>query len=644
MTNRRLLALPTALLAILFLLSAPPAHSNQDTAPPTLLWDVLAPAGQIRDLAHHGQESWLATTTGVARINRQTGVYTLYNTSTGLPDDYVWSAAVDNQGHAWFGTMDGYIMRFNGTSWSYYTGPGISGYPVYPITVAPDGRMLFGVGSGVLAYDGTSFQGVPPGGPMSRVTAIAVDGSQRIWVGTRENGTYQLDGSTWTHYGDPTNGPGGRVNDIAIAANGDAWFAFSYAHDGAVGRMSVGGGWTRFGTGDGLINDSALALAFDNSGQLWASFDAAMTGGVARFNGAAWSEVNIFQATGIWPYLGVNNAELDGSGQMWLTSGNLLFRLSGAPRVLSAGLPLNLGQLVYAVEAAPNGDLWLGISRLGAARYNGQAWRLFTRADGLNGDLVQDIVVAGNGHVWLATWREEWAQLGYGVSRYNGQSFTSYMPEDGLVSNAINALATDGSGAVWAVASAGLSRFHNGSWTSYPSGPTSGLVGAVQAVAGYGDVVYAGDLAGLARLEGDMWQRVSLSPLPSSGPVRAITFDNDGHPWLARDAALAYHDGQGWNAQAYPGNLQYGGVMIAFDASGALWLATSSGSGAPGLNRQADNVWTSYNQSNSPVLGDGFEDIAVNGNTVWFSQYESGIGRLRQLYGLDRRAYLPLIP
>ena len=47
--------------------------------------------------------------------------WTIYNTSnSGLPDNGVYSIAIDNEGDKWFGTMRGGVAKFDNVNWTVY--------------------------------------------------------------------------------------------------------------------------------------------------------------------------------------------------------------------------------------------------------------------------------------------------------------------------------------------------------------------------------------------------------------------------------------------------------------------------------------------------------------------------------------------
>jgi ligand-binding sensor domain-containing protein len=274
------------------------------------------------------------------------------------------------------------------------------------------------------------------------------------------------------------------------------------------------------------------------------------------------------------------------------------------------------------------------------AQFDGATWRMYTRADGLNGELVKAIASDNAGNVWFATWREEWSQFGVGVSRFDGQSWTSFDSADGLIGDSTNDIAVDGSGAVWIGTGAGLSRYKNGSWTSYTT--ANGLsANMVQVVAAHGDDVYLGT-PGLSHFDGQIWTTMAPAPgLPVTG-FDAIAFDADGYPVVTYAGGLSRYTGSGWVAIGNPaGGASASASSVAVDAGGDIWIEGPVGS-TQGVYRRVNNGWQGYGQAQGLAAEEVYH-LTGGGTTMWFVEDDVALGRLRVLYGLNERLFLPLL-
>ncbi|MAU00814.1 MAG: hypothetical protein CL608_27020 [Anaerolineaceae bacterium] len=618
MFNDQKLRLLVLLLALMFSWGGATLQQSMEVealvsaSEPIYIFQNFTPPAAIMDIAFESDYVWAATMNGVVRWNRHDGSYKTYTTADGLADNQVWSVAVDQAGNKWFGTRTGGVSRFNGSSWTTFkTTNGLPANFVTTISVHPNGNLYFGTAAGVVGFNGSSFFKLPAGGPVAWITAVAFDNNQNIWVGTYDVGTRKLSGSTWTSYGDSATGPGGRVRDIQVAPNGDVWFAFDSSFSGSVGRMS-GSNWTRFTTANGLVNDYAQSLDFDAFGNLWAAFSDTQSGGFAKYSAGTWTQTDIRQNVGL-DFTYVTKARADASGQMWYVSNNYLFTQEGTEwKVYLAGLPVPplLGAPNMAV--APNGDIWITVVRVGVVHYDGQTWKLYTRANGLAGDEVADIFIDQAGNVWLSIWKNEFDIVPVGVNKFNGTNWTLFAPANGLAHAAVYSIAQDGSGNMWFGTFNGLSKFDGSTWTTYTTA-TGLLDNRIHKVAANGNdtwAVYYNNLE-IAHYDGSTWTHYNASDGFTGSGVSAIDFDSVGNPWMAARTGINYFNGVSW--EAFPITIDapilYTTDMVV-DVSGDVWLGAHGSITWIGLARFSKGVWSNYTIGDG-LLSDGISHLAV---------------------------------
>lgn len=618
------------------------ANALVSATEPVYVFQNFTPPGAIMDLAFEGDYVWAATMKGVVRWNRHDGTFKTYTTADGLADNKVWSVAVDQSGNKWFGTQTGGVSKFNGSSWTTYsTSNGLPSNFVTTISVHPNGNLYFGTGNGVVGFNGTAFFYLPIGGPSGWITAVAFDKSQNIWVGTYDSGTRKLSGSTWTVYGDPAIGPGGRVRDIRVAPNGDIWFAFDTSFNGSIGRVS-GNTWTRFTTANGLVNDYGQGVDFDASGNVWAAFSDGTSGGIAKFSGSNWTQTNIRQNVGL-DFTYVTKARADESGQLWFISNNYLFTYEGTKwRVYLAGLPVPslLGAPNMAI--APNGDVWFSVARVGIVHYDGEVWKLYTQANGLAGNEVRELFIDHGGNVWVSIGKDE---SSLGVNKFDGSNWSLFTSTDGLASNLVYSIAQDGAGNLWFGTSGGLSKFNGATWSTYTT--ANGLLenSIFKVAASNNDIwaVYFTHL-GVVHYNGSVWTNYDSSDGISSNEVTAIDIDSAGNPWIGARTDINYFNGVSW--ESFPITIgaptSYITDMVV-DANGDVWLGAYNSYNTIGLARFHDGTWSSYGTENG-LLDNGVAHIATNQSKdqIWFNGADKGVTRLQQFYGLDEKVFLPI--
>lgn len=309
------------------------------------------------------------------------------------------------------------------------------------------------------------------------------------------------------------------------------------------------------------------------------------------------------------------------------------------------------------------GWLLLGIGLLSAVPAAGQAWvspryvhEVWTTAEGLPVNAINDLLQAQDGYLWLATFD--------GLVRFDGVRFTVFTVSTtpGLPSNRIARLYETANGHLWLVTVQGhLVRFDGQAfhasaprsahaplhqapdgrlWTGTPSGfyvmdetlrradvPALGIVADVEAVLQEADgTLWAGTAAGLHRFTAGQWQSVETPSGASPGTVLAL-YEDEGRPgtvWVGtQDGLFVYRAG---TLNPVPGTAGLREVRALFrDAQGTL-----SGYGRAGFFTYQDGQVERLNPEDveledlypkrGVVAGPSGTQWAVNGHRL----YENG--------------------
>ena len=233
----------------------------------------------------------------------------------------------------------------------------------------------------------------------------------------------------------------------------------------------------------------------------------------------------------------------------------------------------------------------------------------YSVAEGLPQAIVYDLAQDAHGRMWFAT--------DGGVARFDGRRFESYTVSDGLPTNHVRSLALDGRGHLWlALGEAGLVRYDGRRFERVALG--EGRPPHTFAVRIVGDDVWAGTADGVYRRTGDgPFRAVRPAPDSSLGPTSAIAAGAGGAVWFATDAGPVRYrrgaldrptpithqvfdvleaDGSLWVAsraegafvldaqfnverryRVGPGGLAGGAESLGLDASGDVWVGTTSG-------------------------------------------------------------------
>ncbi|MDZ7290028.1 MAG: PAS domain-containing protein [candidate division KSB1 bacterium] len=419
---------------------------------------------------------WIGTEEGLVRLakhpeNGDTTV-TVFTQADGLPDNYVTSILEDNRGVLWVGTNEGACCLTDSRFVAKRTKRSAGNNYIFAMTLAPDGSVWMGTADGVNIWRGDSVQTLTTADGLSnnRIRAILCDRDGAIWIGT-SSGLSQAKNNVVQTYNEK-NG----LHDIDIFAlaqdqQGYLWigsrsglskFDPTLASNASVKNKATSKGvsqnqlFRHFDRRHGLSVDRIAALFVDYENNLWIG---TWGGGVCKLFGTYLE--NYLPRNGL-PAAPVYSLFEDDHGRMWIgTNGGGLAIVEGDHLIIRDtrhGLPNNV---VHAFGREPAGAIWVG-THAGAVRipsdeliFAPKQWQIFTTANGLTDDRINDLYCAPNGEVWLATGRA-------GALCYTGGKFTTMTVEHGLPSNTVNAIHRDRQGRLWIATIAGLLLRHDG--------------------------------------------------------------------------------------------------------------------------------------------------------------------------------------
>ena len=166
-------------------------------------------------------------------------------------------------GGAWV-TRQAVISRVVGLSVTK-TYPSPDGTNLFSILGRDDGTAWAGTDQNLVHFDRTSWSVYPlPGFAPARFTALAIDSTEGVWIGTDNKGAGRID---------PMNGvltplaglPSSNVSSIHVAANRDVWIGTTA---GAV-RVVNGAVAGVLTVAQGLPNNLVQSIGTDQSGRVW---------------------------------------------------------------------------------------------------------------------------------------------------------------------------------------------------------------------------------------------------------------------------------------------------------------------------------------------------------------------------------------
>jgi len=370
---------------------------------------------------------------------------------------------------------------------------------------------------------------------------------------------------------------------------------------------------------DGLASNTVLTIFQDSHGTLWFG----TTDGVTRYDGEN------FRTFTTEDGLSRNTTGLifeDRHGMLWFANGVVLSALERGKPVDMSYMAMPLSELAKELENEISTETPVPTSPRGVTRYDGDVFRIFTRADGLLRDNVKDILENETGMLWFAT--------SSGVNRYDGEKMTSMifngpMGMDILPDwwNQVTTITQDTAGNFWFGSTAGIT-YYNVQTSDFRyfdinlipfqemEKVKTGNVTALQFDAydnlwicreGMGD-----ESSGIRRYNGEVSVSFPQSEALPMNSIHNILLDTSGNLWFAgtkklpstlhdtENSLIMTHPEAGVGVSVYNGEifqnfnttdgLPSNKVWSVFeDSSGKLWFATDAGA-AVGVYLPSENA------------------------------------------------------
>jgi ligand-binding sensor domain-containing protein len=395
------------------------------------------------------------------------------------------------------------------------------------------------------------------------------------------------------------------------------------------------GWWTHFSTADGLVSDSIITLDATDNGYLW----------IGTHQG-----ITLFSPEGDW----LTMTDADGLGN------NLVFDITPDP--------VDTQRRWFATY---DGGSLLddGGSPLDKADDN---WITFNKNDGLVERYIWAVAVDTDGNVWFGTNRidDQGNETGYGVSVLDlnatpfvksDDTWTTFTTANSNLShNVIHDIVVDGQGVVWIATQSGLNAYSGGTWTAFytPDGLPSNNVTALLVV---DDLLWVASQGGVSVLAGgntphdkadDQWQTYTQT---NSGLVdndtSSLSIDGAGRLWIGTDQksssgeigyGVSALDANGtpfdrnddtWATFNTSNGLAHNAVRaVAAVGSSAAWFGTREGLSRLEYESSpfegSDNHWTTF-KADQRLAGNSVYDVAVaSPETMWLGT-EQGLSLLQ---------------
>lgn len=329
----------------------------------------------------------------IAFLFGQNSNWIIYDTANSdLPDNYIWSMALDNEGNKWLGTFDNGLAKFDGNNWVIYTtdNSNLPGNYIQTLDIDSDGNIwiasaehsyegpVSGLGltkfdrdttwityncensqspcadiidiciheniiwlgstKGIIRFDGmnwTVYDTSDYNLSGNNVESIAIDSSGNLWAGVYNMGLVMFDGSDWTHYNTSNSDlPEDGVRTIEVAPNGDVLIGTDFGY-----IEFDGTDWHEydFSYGPGLFPEYFNGISFEMGFIKWLATDA----GLLQLYGMNWEIYNTYNSE--FPIDIINGVVVEENGNKWASSfggGLVVFNENGVVSIKDdSGLP-----------------------------------------------------------------------------------------------------------------------------------------------------------------------------------------------------------------------------------------------------------------------------------------------------------------
>ncbi len=305
--------------------------------------------------------------------------------------EYVVEIFEDSKKNLWFGTINNGAAKYDGKALTFLTTEnGLIGNIVTSFAEDKQGNIWFGTHSGLSKYDGKTFTNFTDKNGLvnNTVSELLVDKKGILWIGTWR-GVSKFDGTTFSTFGIPNpdikllpyQSTTNWITEIIEDKHGNIWFG----RDGYGACKYDGKSFTHYTKQDGLASTSIQVIREDKNGDLW-------------FGSRVGEKDN------------PNKNERTGDGGLTRFDGKTFTQFSTIK-----GLTKND---IYAVGVDSKGNIWVGANSLGAYRYDGKDFILFSKTNRADlmpfGYGIQSILEDKKGNLWLG--------LSGGLFRQHGDS------------------------------------------------------------------------------------------------------------------------------------------------------------------------------------------------------------------------------
>ncbi|MGO9437609.1 MAG: two-component regulator propeller domain-containing protein [Terracidiphilus sp.] len=500
------------------------------------------------------------------------------------------------------------ISQYAHTAWTVRDGFSLGN--IYAMAQTPDGYLWLGTEFGPFRFDGIhAVPWQPPAGQKlsdKNINALLATRDGTLWIGT-------MSGLATLNRGKLTQRPElGRqfVASLFEDREGTVW-AGTLETSGQL--CAIQNASAQCYGSDGAFGRAVWAVYEDSSGNLWAAAQSGLwrmrPGPPKRYPTST-------------ELIGINKSD----------EGRLLIALHGAGLTQLAGdkvepypirRAISPNRLLQGPEVDANrllrdrdGGLWIGTVERGLIHVHHGRTDVFTKSDGLSGDVILSLFEDREGNVWVASTE--------GLDRLTELPVATISMKQGLPSDASHAVLAASDGSVWFGADNGLTKWENGKTTTFRK--ANGLPDdATQSLFQDDDGrIWVSTARGLAYFKQGRFIRTNAVP---AGEVHFIAGDKSGNLWLSESKRLVHIVDERVVEDLPWSELGDGADALLVDAKqGGVWLAFWNIGGVSFFRDH--RIRARYTAADG--LGEGHvPDLQLDGDGAIWAATQGGLSRLR---------------
>jgi ligand-binding sensor domain-containing protein/signal transduction histidine kinase len=491
----------------------------------------------------------------------------------------------------------GFESGLSETEGSVRTWRGTDGLPADSVTAiiqTRDGFLWVGTSAGLVRFDGIKFtvtklNNSSATGPV-HVTALCEDGQGHLWIGTQQDGLFELAGGQVRHYTKAWQLLDDGVTSLAADGQGRIWIGTKSGLN-----LSTGSEFKSFTVRDGLPDELVSSVHVARSGTVWIT----TRGGLCRYLDGHITQYALQTGSqGRSPeYLG---AYEDRRGNLWAFGDTYLINLAKGQRFNYFRGNEAASVRIWSLCEGRDGRLWIGTSGRGLFCFDDNRFQPVILGELRSPYDVRAICEDREGNLWLGT-------VGGGLVQMRLQPVHSLRLEQGLPAGAANALALDDKGRVHVgLAHGGIFVNEAGRFERVGSGGGFEVPGFVSALCVTRDgTVWAGTLGeGLYGLRnGGAVQFTTASGLADDG-ILSLCAGKEGNVWAGTRAGTV-HRFTGQSITSYDSSSGLPGspvTVLVPSSSGGIWLGMEDGSVFHGENGKFIPALSAETTGHHPVI------------------------------------------